>query len=56
MRNHPGKKVTMNALRVLIEPVFGGWSVRLSDGQLLARFRGPWARYRAERFIAAYVG
>jgi hypothetical protein len=48
--------VTMNALRLLIEPVFGGWSVSLSDGQLLARFRGPWARRRAERWVTAYVG
>ena len=46
----------MNALRLLIEPVFGGWTVSLSDGQMLARFRGPWARTRAERFISGFVG
>jgi hypothetical protein len=46
----------MDALRMFIEPVFGGWSIRLSDGRLLARFRGPWARRRAERFLAGYAG
>ena len=48
--------MTMDALRMFIEPIFGGWTVRLSDGQSLASFRGPWARQRAERFITGVAG
>ena len=55
MRHHQWQNPVMEALRVFIEPIFGGWNIRLSDGQQLARFRGPWARLRAERFVAGFA-
>ncbi len=42
----------MNALALSIRPIDHGWAVRLSNGRELARFRGPWARWRALRYLA----
>jgi hypothetical protein len=41
-------------LAIIIKPMLGGWAVCLTDGRQLARFRGPGARLRAERFAARY--
>jgi len=41
----------MNALRMMIRPIRNGWSVQLTDGRELARFFGPWARWRAVHYL-----
>ncbi len=41
----------MSALRMMISPIRHGWAVRLTDGQELARFLGPGARWRAMRYL-----
>jgi hypothetical protein len=41
----------MNALRMMIRPIRHGWSVQLTDGRELARFLGPWAKWRAVRYL-----
>ncbi len=33
-----------------------GWAVVLTDGRELAHFRGPVARWRAERYLRTLVG
>lgn len=43
------------ALSIILRPVVGGWSVCLSDGRELERFRGPGARWRALRYLQAYL-
>jgi hypothetical protein len=43
------------ALTINLKPILGGWSVCLSDGRELARFIGPWARWRALRYLHAYL-
>jgi hypothetical protein len=43
----------MNALRLILKPINLGWAVYLTDGRLLARFRGPGSQRRAMRYIAA---
>ena len=42
------------ALWINLSPILGGWAVCLSDGRELARFRGPGARGRAERFVHGF--
>jgi hypothetical protein len=44
-----------HALRITLRPIFGGWVVCLSDGRELARFRGPGARSRADRYLKALL-
>jgi hypothetical protein len=46
----------MNALAVMLKPILWGWTVSLTDGRELARFRGPWARERALRYLSAEFG
>lgn len=46
----------MNALSLMIAPIRYGWAVRLSNGRDLARFYGPWARWRAGRYLARAFG
>jgi hypothetical protein len=41
----------MGALTVMVGPTRDGWAVSLSNGVVLARFRGPWARLRAMRYL-----
>jgi hypothetical protein len=36
---------------VTVKPIFGGWMVCLTDGRVLARFRGPAARLRASHYL-----
>ena len=42
---------TMKTLAIIMKPIPGGWSVCLTDGRQLARFRGPRARARALRYL-----
>jgi hypothetical protein len=39
------------SLAIVLRPIFGGWVVCLTNGRELARFRGPWARIRALRYL-----
>jgi hypothetical protein len=40
-----------NTVAIHLERIVGGWSVRLTDGRLIARFWGPGARDRALRYV-----
>jgi hypothetical protein len=42
----------MHRLALMLEPIYGGWVVTLTDGREIARFRGPGANWRARRFLA----
>ena len=42
----------MTALTMMIAPTSDGWGVYLSDGRLLAQFRGIAARWRALRYLS----
>jgi hypothetical protein len=42
--------MSSRALTVIVGPADPGWRVVRSDGQVLARFRGPGARGRALRY------
>jgi hypothetical protein len=46
----------MKALAITLKPILYGWSVCLTDGRELARFRGPGARERALRFLRGVFG
>jgi hypothetical protein len=37
----------MNALRLILKPTAHGWTVGLTDGREVARFRGPGSKWRA---------
>ena len=39
------------AYSIIFKQILSGWSVCLSDGRELARFRGPAARCRALRYL-----
>ena len=39
-------------LAIMLRRTRDGWAVCLTDGRQLARFRGPWARLRAQRYAA----
>jgi hypothetical protein len=41
----------MTSVAIILKPIPGGWSVCLTDGRQLARFRGPRARARALRYL-----
>jgi hypothetical protein len=43
----------MSTLAVLLRSIEHGWAVVLTDGHELARFTGPFARTRAERYLRA---
>ncbi len=48
--------VTMHSsLAIILKPTPDGWAVCLTDGRELARFRGPGARWRAQRHLARYA-
>jgi hypothetical protein len=36
---------------IILRPLMAGWAVCLTNGQELARFRGPGARLRALRYV-----
>ena len=40
----------MNMVALILKPVDHGWTVALTDGRELARFTGPWAKWRAIRY------
>jgi hypothetical protein len=42
----------MTVLALQVEPTDDGWAVSLTDGRLLARFRGRGAKRRALRYLA----
>ena len=42
----------MNALRLILKPIAHGWTVYLTDGREVARFRGPGSKWRALRYLA----
>ena len=42
----------MNSLAIMISPIPFGWVVKLTDGRELARFSGPFAKRRAQSFLA----
>jgi hypothetical protein len=42
----------MTVLALKIGPTADGWAVFLTDGRVLARFRGPGAKRRALRYLA----
>jgi hypothetical protein len=48
--------MTMTPQSLLLGPTADGWSVFLSDGRELAHFRGLCAHWRAERYLARFVG
>jgi hypothetical protein len=41
----------VTALAIILKPLPLGWALCLTDGRELARFRGPWARSRALRYL-----
>jgi hypothetical protein len=43
----------MNALAVTMKPIPRGWTVCLTDGREVARFRGPGSKWRALRYLAS---
>jgi hypothetical protein len=46
----------MKTVAIILKPIFCGWSVCLTDGRELARFRGPRAHERALRFLGGTRG
>ena len=40
-----------SAVAIILKPLPYGWALVLTDGRELARFRGPWARLRAVRYL-----
>jgi hypothetical protein len=45
----------MTAVALLIRPTDNGWGVYLSNGQELTRYRGPWSRTLAVRYLQRYT-
>jgi len=45
----------MPALALLVRPTEAGWAVCLSNGQELARYRGPCSKQRAVRSLHRYA-
>ncbi|MGB9183743.1 MAG: hypothetical protein WCB67_06730 [Solirubrobacteraceae bacterium] len=41
-----------STLAIILKPTHDGWAVCLTDGRQLAHFRGPGARWRAQRHLA----
>ena len=46
----------MTAVALLIRPTDTGWGVYLSNGHELARYRGPWSKTLALRYLQRYTG
>jgi hypothetical protein len=46
----------MTSPAMILTPAPDGWSISLTTGVELEHFRGLWARWRAERRLAALVG
>jgi hypothetical protein len=44
----------MSSLGVTLEPIPGGWIIKLTDGREVARFIGPAANRRALRYLASH--
>lgn len=42
----------MNTLNVILKPSSAGWSIYLTDGREVARFRGLGSRRRALRYVS----
>jgi hypothetical protein len=42
----------MNALRLILKPIAHGWAIYLTDGQEVARLRGPGSKRRALCYLA----
>lgn len=45
----------MNELAITIRPTIDGWAVCLTDGRVLARYRGLWSKHRALRYLQRYM-
>jgi len=45
----------MTARALMIRPTAGGWAVCLTDGQELIRYRGPFAKRLALRYLHRYA-
>ena len=43
----------MNSLALMLTPIEHGWAVVLTDGRVLARFKGFGAKWRALRYLAS---
>jgi hypothetical protein len=41
----------MTTVALILKPIGSGWVVATTDGRELAHFIGPFARYRAERYL-----
>ena len=52
VRERRDHECDMSPVAIILKPVPGGWSVCLTDGRQLARFRGFGARARALRYLA----
>jgi hypothetical protein len=48
----PGHPELRTMLAILLKPTWDGWAVCLTDGSQLARFHGPGAYRRAQRYLA----
>jgi hypothetical protein len=42
---------SLSPIALMLRPIDHGWAVVSTDGRVLARFAGPGARQRAQRFI-----
>ena len=45
----------MSSEAMILTPTSDGWSISLTNGVELEHFRGLWARWRAERRMAALI-
>lgn len=45
----------MTAVALMIRPTNGGWAVYLTNGQELARYRGPGSNMLATRYLQRYA-
>jgi hypothetical protein len=43
----------MDALGLMLKPIFNGWAITLTDGRELASFTGFGAKRRALRYLAS---
>ena len=43
----------MNALTLMLKRIPHGWAAILTDGREVVRFRGPFAKRRVLRYLAA---
>ncbi len=45
----------MTTLALTITPIPRGWAVALTNGHQIARFSGPAAKWRAQRYLGMYA-